>query len=279
MQRGRFAAAAVTALALLCTAAWPGAAAYAQSSTAGTSAGSQTAIGQILWAGLTPPASASTPSSPPAGGGTTGTTAPSTTTPSSGGSTTGGTAPAPQNNALLNQVLYAGQTPGALPPPAPSTGTSPSGTGGSTAPAGPASGGTGGSGGSTAPAQGQVGQVLDLINAARQNVGAAPLTLNATLSTLAQERAQALVATNTWTHDVPGYGYPWTMVQAAGVQFVRVGEDLADGYSPTQAFDMLMADAMHRANLLYSAWNEIGIGLAPQPSNGSVVLDLLFAET
>ncbi len=262
MQRGRFAAAAVTALALLCTAAWPGAAAYAQSSTAGTSAGSQTAIGQILWAGLTPPASASTPSSPPAGGGTTGTTAPSTTTPSSGGSTTGGTAPAPQNNALLNQVLYAGQTPGALPPPAPSTGTSPSGTGGS-----------------TAPAQGQVGQVLDLINAARQNVGAAPLTLNATLSTLAQERAQALVATNTWTHDVPGYGYPWTMVQAAGVQFVRVGEDLADGYSPTQAFDMLMADAMHRANLLYSAWNEIGIGLAPQPSNGSVVLDLLFAET
>ena len=148
----------------------------------------------------------------------------------------------------------------------------------------PAAGGTG-TGGATSttvapPTDNSVAAVLSWVNAQRAAVGVGPLQLDPALSTLAEERAERLSSMNLITHDVPGYGLPAAMETAAGISGTLIGgEDLSTGHDAYQAFWMLMDSDWHRANLLFSSWNTIGIGMAPIPAApGMITLDLMFLE-
>jgi uncharacterized protein YkwD len=119
-------------------------------------------------------------------------------------------------------------------------------------------------------------QMIDLINQARVAAGLPPYTVNATLMTLAAERAQALVTSGQFTHDLPGLGWPFQMEQAAGIRAQGMGaENIAEAGSVAQAFQLLMASPEHRANILNPYETQIGVGVYPLP-NGVAISELFI---
>ncbi len=105
--------------------------------------------------------------------------------------------------------------------------------------------------------------MISLINNARKADGLAPYTVNTTLMQLAQERAEAL-ATGPFTSDLPEYGWPVQMEQAAGIQAQGMGaENIAEAENVSQAFTLLMASAPHKENILNPNETQIGVGVAP----------------
>jgi uncharacterized protein YkwD len=140
----------------------------------------------------------------------------------------------------------------------------------------PARGSAVGSGGSsagssqTASGSNTPMAMIDLINQARMADGLAPYAINATLMTLAQERAEAL-ATGPFTSDLPTYGWPAQMEEAAGIQASGLGaENIAEAGSVSQAFALLMASAPHRANILNPYETQVGVGVAPWGSGVAI---------
>lgn len=104
--------------------------------------------------------------------------------------------------------------------------------------------------------------MIALINQARVKAALSPYTVNAKLMTLAQERAKAL-AMGPFTSDMPLYGWPAQMEQSAGIRAQGLGaENIAEAGSVHQAFDLLMASAPHRANILNPYATQIGVGVS-----------------
>lgn len=146
------------------------------------------------------------------------------------------------------------------PPSAPTAAAAPSSSSGSTGAATPSAT----TSGNTAMA------MVSLINQAREQVGLHPYTVNATLMNLAQERAVALAA-GPFTSDLPGYGWPVQMEQAAGIQAQGMGaENIAEANSVSQAFALLMASPPHRSNILNPNETQIGVGVAPWGSGVAI---------
>ncbi|PSR20062.1 MAG: CAP domain-containing protein [Sulfobacillus acidophilus] len=109
----------------------------------------------------------------------------------------------------------------------------------------------------------EANEMINLINQARVQAGLAPYTVNATLMTLAQERALAL-ATGPFTSDLPQYGWPIQMEDAAGIEGQGMGaENIVEAASVSQAFSLLMGSAPHKANILNPDETQIGVGVAP----------------
>ena len=119
-------------------------------------------------------------------------------------------------------------------------------------------------------------QMLSLINQARAAAGLGALTINPTLENLANERAGVMAADNAITHDVPGYGYPAQMEAAAGYVAQASGaEDIAYAGSVSAAWALFRGSAPHWANIVYPAFTQVGIAVAP--GSYGVVVDILFS--
>ncbi len=105
----------------------------------------------------------------------------------------------------------------------------------------------------------QILQVLDLVNEERAKAGVSPLTLNQKAVSAAQVRAQE-IAVN-FSHTRPdGTGYS-TALKAAGLNFTRSGENIAYGQRSAEAvMNSWMNSSGHRANILSSQYDSIGIG-------------------
>lgn len=87
---------------------------------------------------------------------------------------------------------------------------------------------------------------------------------------LAQERAVDLAA-GPFTSDLPVYGWPVQMEQAAGINTQGMGaENIAEAASVSQAFAMLMASPPHRSNILNPTETQIGVGVAPWGSGVAI---------
>lgn len=128
---------------------------------------------------------------------------------------------------------------------------------------------------SPATAQGPAATMIAWINQARAAQGLPPYSVNPTLMTLAQERAQAL-ATGPFTHDLPGLGWPIQMETAAGIQAQAMGaENIAVAPNLQTAFSLLMASPEHRANILSPYETQIGVGVAPD-GNGVAISELFI---
>ena len=98
--------------------------------------------------------------------------------------------------------------------------------------------------------------LLMLLNAARADVQAPPFREDPVLSARAQERAERLCASRSFSHD----GY-----QAAfrGSPYRSMGENLAMGHhDPRAVHAQLMSSSGHRANILKPQFDAVGIGHA-----------------
>ncbi|MGE4485480.1 MAG: CAP domain-containing protein, partial [Oscillospiraceae bacterium] len=104
-------------------------------------------------------------------------------------------------------------------------------------------------------------QVAALVNEQREANGLAPLTLSSELSNVARAKSQDMHDNNYFSHTSPTYGSPFDMLKAFGISYRAAGENIAMGYAtPEAVVNGWMNSAGHRANILNSAYTQIGVG-------------------
>lgn len=113
--------------------------------------------------------------------------------------------------------------------------------------------------------------LLQATNTERTNNGQGTLALNQQLNSAAQAKANDMVARNYWSHNTPDGQEPWVFVNNAGYKYLKAGENLAYGFSDSTAtVTGWMNSPSHKANMLDSAFNEVGFGYANSADfNGS----------
>ncbi|MFF4897930.1 CAP domain-containing protein [Streptomyces sp. NPDC001068] len=118
-----------------------------------------------------------------------------------------------------------------------------------------------------ATASGAVARVLALVNTERGKVGCPDLTLNTTLSKVAQAHSDDMALHRNMSHSGSDGSSPGDRITTAGYTWSAYGENVAYGYStPEQVMAGWMASPGHKANILNCAFKEIGIGLAEPDS-------------
>ncbi len=114
------------------------------------------------------------------------------------------------------------------------------------------------------PRTGMAEAVIAEMNHQRSIRGLQPLQLNSTLSAAAVDRIDDMFAKHYFNHISPDGLEPWTWADRRGYDYRKMGENLAVGY-PTAAsvVDGWMHSPGHRANVLGSAYDEVGVAVAP----------------
>jgi len=112
--------------------------------------------------------------------------------------------------------------------------------------------------------------VQDLVkdtNQARQANHQPILTTNNQLNAAAQTKAQDMASRNYWSHLTPDGKTPWTFISSTGYGFQKAGENLAYGFATDQdVVNGWMSSPAHRDNMLDSAYQEVGFGIAKSPN-------------
>ncbi|MFZ0200614.1 MAG: CAP domain-containing protein [Candidatus Sulfotelmatobacter sp.] len=117
-------------------------------------------------------------------------------------------------------------------------------------------------------------QLLALVNAARVQVGAPPLTLDVGLNQAARMHAEAMFAARQLSHRFKGEpSLPQRLAAATRTQLDQEGENVALDFDAASALQHLMLSPPHRANLLNPAYNVIGLGIVRSGDRLYIVQD------
>ncbi len=105
--------------------------------------------------------------------------------------------------------------------------------------------------------------LLTSTNQEREKQHISDLTLSHTLSQAAQAKANDMVARNYWSHKTPDGQEPWTFIDSTGYTYQKAGENLAYGFSSSDAtVSGWMNSLEHRQNMLDGTYSEVGFGIA-----------------
>jgi uncharacterized protein YkwD len=106
-------------------------------------------------------------------------------------------------------------------------------------------------------------ELLTGTNLQRTDNSESALNLDTQLDNAAQAKANSMVALNYWSHDTPSGQPPWVFITAAGYNYVTAGENLAYGFNTSgDVITAWMGSPEHRANILNSAYKDVGFGIA-----------------
>jgi uncharacterized protein YkwD len=104
--------------------------------------------------------------------------------------------------------------------------------------------------------------LLTLHNEERRKANLPPLRINAELMDSAQQKAEAMLELNCWSHYCPPDVEPWTFFTEAGYDYLYAGENLAEGYFNNE--DVMVAwmnSPTHEENIVKPEYEEIGFGI------------------
>lgn len=102
--------------------------------------------------------------------------------------------------------------------------------------------------------------LIALTNNERAANGLPSLTWNAELSASASAKARHMCANGYWAHTAPDGTTPWTFMNQAHYSYVAAGENLAKDFTDDNTtVAAWMASPGHRANILKTAFSDIGI--------------------
>lgn len=121
-------------------------------------------------------------------------------------------------------------------------------------------------------------QMLDWINEERRKRGMSNLRMNPELSRLARMKALEMIQDDYLSHVSPRFGSVETMLNQAGVDYGKVGENVAGNFTLDGAHTSLMNSPSHRANILNPEYEEIGIGLNRGGEYGHVFVQLFISR-
>lgn len=119
-------------------------------------------------------------------------------------------------------------------------------------------------------------ELLQFVNTARVSAGLRPLTVNATLQSLALVKAQDMVTYGYFAHYSPRLGWPYQMETNVGYRAAAMGaENAAEAASAARAFAMFRGSPTHWANIMDPVFAVTGIAVVPIP--GGVLVEELFS--
>lgn len=105
-------------------------------------------------------------------------------------------------------------------------------------------------------------EMVKLVNQERTNRGIRPLVTDDRLRNVARAHSEDMFKRGYFSHVDPDGHDPFFRMEAAGINFLTAGENLAYAPSLTLAFNGLMNSPDHRANILNPDFGKIGIGVA-----------------
>jgi len=114
--------------------------------------------------------------------------------------------------------------------------------------------------GSNAAALAMQTEMLGYINAERAKVNAAPLVLDTKMNNGAYLKSKDMAVNGYFDHNSPTYGSPFDMMKSLGITYRMAGENIAKNVSVKGAHDAFMNSAGHKANILNTGYNKIGLG-------------------
>lgn len=126
-------------------------------------------------------------------------------------------------------------------------------------------------------------ELVQLTNQARASAGLPALVVDSTLTSIARWRSKDMIVRDYFSHDIPGSGSVFDVLQAKGYCFKVAGENIgwitADDATAAQGVQsMFMNSPGHRANIMGTTWDRIGIG-AYQGDTDKRMFTVLFAES
>jgi len=125
--------------------------------------------------------------------------------------------------------------------------------------------------------------IIGWVNAARSSRGLVPLRYDAKLTSISGLRASRMASANVMSHTVGGN--LGSQLNAYGVQWFSYGEDIGwstaswPAGSARSIFLAWMNSPAHKAIILSSRYNYIGVGLAARNSGAKTFASAVFAET
>jgi hypothetical protein len=109
--------------------------------------------------------------------------------------------------------------------------------------------------------------VADLSNEYRTEAKLSPLVISKQLTESAQAKADDMATKAYFAHNTPEGATPWTFFDSVGYSYTTAGENLAlTNQSASSVADGWFNSPGHRANLLSSAFAEVGYGIAFAPT-------------
>lgn len=123
-------------------------------------------------------------------------------------------------------------------------------------------------------------EIIRLVNQERQNQGLPALTEDWEISRVARFKSQDMIDNNYFSHNSPIYGTPFQMLKSFGIRYTSAGENIAYGQrTAQQVMNTWMASSGHRANILNSNYNKIGVGVARDPKSGQLYFTQIFVRS
>lgn len=120
-------------------------------------------------------------------------------------------------------------------------------------------------------------KLLNLLNEDRARNGLPSLTMDSELSALARTKSQDMLENSYFAHESPTLGNAAAMLDNSGYDYQGVGENIAHHASVEKADAAFLSSPGHRANIMGSQWEKVGIGVA-EDENGFVYVTELFVR-
>jgi uncharacterized protein YkwD len=109
-------------------------------------------------------------------------------------------------------------------------------------------------------------QVFALINKARAVAGLPALAFDPALARVARAHSSDMLANDYIAHISPNTGSPADRVARAGIEVVRLAENVGTSSSPDELHQGLMRSPGHRAAILDRKVTRVGVGVAVPPA-------------
>jgi uncharacterized protein YkwD len=124
--------------------------------------------------------------------------------------------------------------------------------------------------------------LVALTNRSRASAGLSALKVDSVLTSVARWRSKDMIERDYFSHTIPGYGKVWDKLHAVGYCYKLAGENIGwnsypDDIATAGIHGMFMDSSGHRANILGSRWDRVGIGAYKGPT-GKKMWTVLFAD-
>ncbi len=121
-------------------------------------------------------------------------------------------------------------------------------------------------------------ELLSMLNDARQQQDLSPLQPSHRLAEIARSHAEEMIELDYFSHRSPKRGSPAARVRDAGVDTCRVGENLAGNTCVSHAHEMLLASRAHRANMMNTSYEFVGIAVVSGSRYGKIIVQLFAGD-
>lgn len=118
--------------------------------------------------------------------------------------------------------------------------------------------------------------VFEMVNRARNELGASRLERDEKLDALARAHSQTMLTLGRIAHDA-GDGPPHVRIERSGLRPKAAGENVALAKTPIRLHRALWASPAHRENMLLQRWDTVGVGIATR-DDGALFLTQLFID-